>query len=451
MWSRIHSASRGTRPATPHRAGRRDERRPAGTRRWPYLGALCVACVLRAGAAGAEGAPSASQRAATQRPRVLVVGLDGADLDVLRPLMEAGAVPTLTRLADRGSLGRLISHFPTRSPAIWTTVAVGARKEKHGIYDYVTSSWYWPEGLRTKEKKLATSEMRRMPALWNRLTDAGKTSVVVGWLSTWPAERIRGEIVAAYIDLGADRQTTIKGSVYKDRAPGTTADPKTHRWLAQWLKRPTDFPIDRLKDYFDPLPPDHPLFETLPIFARYPYTVQWTAARMHNVTTSAEKLIEKHDPDLTMVYYQCPDSFGHRFWLFHEGEEAVADRLEAYGLPRAWAPELERRYGRLIEQCYRAVDAQIARLLGALGEDTNVLVVSDHGFGPCQQRCVNPKVPFNGGHRDLGIVLLSGPAFNRTPPKDPRVEDIAPTVLRILGLPVPEDLDGRPLEESLTH
>ena len=382
-------------------------------------------------------------------PRVLVVGMDGADVDVVRPLLDAGKLPNLARLLEHGTLGRLVSHFPTRSPAIWTTIATGDRKEKHGIYDYVTSSWYWPKELRTKEKKLATSSMRKVPALWNRLTEAGKTTVVSGWLSTWPAERIRGEIVATYIDLGSDRQTTIQGSVYKDGAPGTTADPKTHRWLAKWLKRPSDYALADLGDYFDPLPPDHPIFEKLPIFARYPYTVQWTAARMHNVTTSALKLIGRHHPDLTMVYYQCPDSFGHRFWLFHQGEAAVADRLEAYGLPREWAPELVRRYGSLIEKCYREIDSHIGRLLDALGPRTNVVVVSDHGFGACEKNCVNPKVPFNGGHRDLGLILLSGPAFSGQPPKEPRVEDIAPTVMRILGVPVPAGLDGRVLQEAL--
>ena len=57
-----------------------------------------------------------------------------------------------------------------------------------------------------------------------------------------------------------------------------------------------------------------------------------------------------------------------------------------------------------------------------------------------------------GAHRPTGILLMSGPQFG--PPgslEDAKLQDIAPTVLHIAGLPVPDDMDGRVLSEGLAE
>lgn len=56
----------------------------------------------------------------------------------------------------------------------------------------------------------------------------------------------------------------------------------------------------------------------------------------------------------------------------------------------------------------------------------------------------------SGSHRDDGILILHGPAVRAgVTPADPRITDVAPTVLALLGLPVPADMDGRVLLEAL--
>lgn len=399
--------------------------------------------------AQAPAAP-ASTGSASPRTRILYIGLDGATTDLMRTLIASGDLPNIAALVEHGTFTPLHSHEPTRSPAVWTTLATGTRKERHGIYDYVTSTWYWPEALRTKEKLLATSDMRKDPALWTFLTEQKKTSVVVGWLSTWPAEAIQGAVVAPYIDIGNDRQTTIKGAIYKTGADRQTHDPKLFAQLRRKLKTPGQFGSKYLKKYFDQVPPGHPLFAQLRVFKRYAYTVSWTGARMHNNTQSALYLAKKFDPELVMVYYQCPDSLGHRFWLFRQSEEAIAARLEAVGVDPALAADLKRRYGDTIDACYREIDRHLGLLQAGLGEGWSTVIVSDHGFGDCEQRCENKNVPFNGGHRNDGILLVSGPAFAKGGTiEDPWVEDLTPTILTALGLPVPEGLDGKVLTGAL--
>jgi arylsulfatase A-like enzyme len=49
-----------------------------------------------------------------------------------------------------------------------------------------------------------------------------------------------------------------------------------------------------------------------------------------------------------------------------------------------------------------------------------------------------------------GMIVATGPAFEPgSVPQNASLLDIAPTVLHLLGVPVPEDMDGRVLDELL--
>ena len=57
--------------------------------------------------------------------------------------------------------------------------------------------------------------------------------------------------------------------------------------------------------------------------------------------------------------------------------------------------------------------------------------------------------PNTGTHRSDGILLMAGPGLEKAAPeRAPRIEDAAPTILHLLGLPVPSAMDGRVLAEA---
>jgi predicted AlkP superfamily phosphohydrolase/phosphomutase len=57
----------------------------------------------------------------------------------------------------------------------------------------------------------------------------------------------------------------------------------------------------------------------------------------------------------------------------------------------------------------------------------------------------------SGSHRSHGILIASGPHIQQGSPLDqPRIVDLAPTVLHMMGCPVPGDMDGRVLAEALS-
>jgi hypothetical protein len=102
----------------------------------PVLGAYLLVASLAATLPACGDRPG-EDAAAGARPRVVIVGLDGADWQVIRPLAEAGRLPAFERLLREGASGILRSMEPSASPSLWTTVATGVSPGRHGIHGFV--------------------------------------------------------------------------------------------------------------------------------------------------------------------------------------------------------------------------------------------------------------------------------------------------------------------------
>lgn len=141
---------------------------------------LALSALLLAAACQRNAAPG----------RVIVLGLDGMDPQTVDLLMAEGRMPNFAKLRTEGAYGRLMSSKPMLSPIIWTTIATGKTPDQHRIGHFVTVN------EQTGEQLPVTSQMRKVKALWNILTDAGRTVDVVGWWATWPAETVKGTMVS---------------------------------------------------------------------------------------------------------------------------------------------------------------------------------------------------------------------------------------------------------------
>jgi arylsulfatase A-like enzyme len=77
----------------------------------------------------------------------------------------------------------------------------------------------------------------------------------------------------------------------------------------------------------------------------------------------------REGPAIAAVVFYGSDALSHAYWKFHE-PEAYPDV----------SPEDVRLYGDSIREYYRRFDQFLGRLMDAVGPDTTVVIVSDHGF-----------------------------------------------------------------------
>ncbi len=365
---------------------------------------------------------------------VVIIGIDGADWDRMEPMMRYGRLPHLAALAERGAVGRVAPARPALSPLLWTTVATGRPPDEHGVLDFV--EYDAPTGQYVP----VTGRSRKVKALWNMADDAGLSSVVVGWWATWPAEQIRGAMVAdrwSYTLLtlrptlmasGSVAPASVRPLVEKARVEPSRVG---RREMARFV--PMDGEVAAVLEgglSTGPGGEEHPVAHLRRI-----------VAATRSVEAAARALMEAERPDLTMVYFQGIDEVGHRF-----------ARYESPPLPGVDPADAD-RYGGVMDAFYRFQDEVIGRLVEAAGPDAAIMVLSDHGFARGGERPVNEPADLSGRaalwHVGPGILLMAGGPVIPTRLGQARLVDIAPTALAMLGLPVAEEMSGGPLRAAL--
>ncbi len=421
--------------------------------------------------------------------RVAVIGLDGADWQVIDPLLAAGELPHLAALLGRGRGWVLRSIEPSSSPVVWSSIFSGKRPEDHGLEDWESSR----------------ADNRRAAMLWELANAAGLSAVVVNVPGSWPPTAIEGALVSGFPMpsplLPATAETGFQNL-------GTLVDPEggeveivlgraaarsrlglrhpaieravERRWLATrpvaarlaagslepgswspWRRDPGAeaalvYRARRLADarlwvtpaFQDPRLPSL-AFTSAPEIGTLldegaPYVVEGAGWRLAEQPALRAVLIEHLEeiearhlraaetlldavPDWRVLAHviTLPDRVSHAFWRFHD--------------PAAYPPvdpAEGRAHRERVRDAYRVADRHLGALVARIDDGrTLVLVASDHGF--------QSTPPEWGGHRDAGILLAAGPGVSPSGARGERsIFDVTPLALAALGLPVADDMAG---------
>ena len=99
---------------------------------------IWLVSLLVLGVAGA-GWILLSQRAHANasEKKLIVIGIDGMDPDLLTKFMAEGAMPNFSRLAQQGSFRKLTTSIPPQSPVAWSNMITGMNAGGHGIFDFI--------------------------------------------------------------------------------------------------------------------------------------------------------------------------------------------------------------------------------------------------------------------------------------------------------------------------
>jgi hypothetical protein len=367
---------------------------------------------------------------APRAPRVILIGMDGATLEIVDPLIAAGHLPTLASLAREGVSGPLRSLRPLLSPRIWATVATGKKTDKHGIEGFFKATG-------GGKGAFYYSSDRKVHALWNIASNAGMTVSVVSWLNTYPPEVVNGVMVSEHTfeDDIPTKEPFVFGVA---RSQGLTldvplegADRSSPVYPESWLERvraagvaPPGSSIQ--KNGVSPHPP-LPSNIDRSVIAAY-------LDRDERMTRVALDIDRELSPRLTMVLLRGIDRVSHAAY-------GCTAAPETY--PRGFQPTAVERKNciDLLESFYKSVDALIGQLIQDFGPDDLVIVASDHGFEP------SFNMRLTGDHwTDAaidGIFFARGKGIPRGKPAgEIAITYITPMILTWLGLPLAEDMDG---------
>ncbi len=356
--------------------------------------------------------------------RVLLIGWDAADWQVLWPMVARGEMPTLRRLIEGGVHGNLATIKPMLSPMLWTSIATGKRPSKHGVCGFTEPT---PDGAGVRP---VTSTSRRCKALWNILSQSGRRSAVIGWYATHPVEPIRGAVVS---DQWVNGMCQTSGREAWPAVPEAVHPAERADALNTLRVHPTELDAEAV----------------LPFVPRAAEVDQSRDKRLHRLAVmlarccsfqqAAIELLRTQAWDLCAIYFDAIDRFKHVFMPYHPPRRAHVPQRD-YEL-----------YRHVIAGIYRFHDMMLAAQLEAAGPETTVVLVSDHGYHAGVQRPVERAGAENpvASHRYFGMAVLHGPGIQRGERLfGGSVLDVAPTVLHLLGLPVGADMDGRPWLEA---
>jgi predicted AlkP superfamily phosphohydrolase/phosphomutase len=257
--------------------------------------------------------------------RVVIIGLDGADWTLLRPLFADGAMPTLKAFVESGVSAPLESVLPTNSMSAWTSLMTGVNPGKHGIFDFVRKT-------ETPFRTVVTnSSAIRFPTIWETLTGQGLSSCVIDMPPLHPPFPING------VMLGGIAATAATRGPYA--WPAEAAE-KVERAVGDFL-------------------PDVPWVGKA---GRQEELVADLVALVENRRRVTEVLLKDRPVDLFCTVFVATDRAQHVFW------QDLTEQGPQYALARKF---------------YVALDEAVARLLEHIDtSETDVLIVSDHGFRP---------------------------------------------------------------------
>lgn len=356
--------------------------------------------------------------------KVLLIGWDAADWKMITPLVDAGQMPTLAKFLSEGVMGNIFTLRPALSPMLWTSIATGKRADKHGILGFLEPL---PDGGGIR---VASSTSRKTKAFWNILSQSGLRGHVVSWYASHPAEPINGVCVSnqfAEVSAPLGKPWPMpKGAVHP---------PELEEPIAALRVHPAELTAAQLLPFI-PRAGEINLAED----RRLEYAAR-LLAQCSSVHAAATGLLEAEPWDFAAVYYDAIDLFGHYFMHYHPPKMAHISQRD------------HDLYKEVMTGIYRFHDMMLERLLQLAGEDATVIICSDHGFYSDHLRppydATHPGLAA-AWHREYGIIAARGPGIR----KDERIYgasvlDVAPTMLRLFGLPVGQDMDGKVLIDAI--
>lgn len=251
--------------------------------------------------------------------QVVVIGLDGTPFSYVQRLLDQGEMPNFKKLLEEGSFKRMDSVVPCVSSVAWSSFMTGKNPAKHGIYGFVDRK---PGSY---EVFIPTASHMVGPRLWSYLSDQRKRVFSMNVPVTYPPKSVNGILIGGFLCTNIDKIAY---------PPSVSAQLKAMNYRID---------VDA-----------------------------WQARE------SLEKLLE----DVNDTFGKRVETLFHFYkqepWDFFIAHIMETDRLHHF----LWE-HMEKgdpRYAPAFVEFYRRMDGLLGQVRDRIGEDTTLIVLSDHGF-----------------------------------------------------------------------
>ncbi len=252
--------------------------------------------------------------------KVVVIGLDGGTFKLLKPLVKEGLMPNLKKILDEGAHSVLESTIPPMTGTAWSTFATGKGPGKHGVYDFLMVD----DSL--ENFHITTSKDIQGKTIYEMMSESGKTPVTINLPNSWPPRLKDKEIVITSILTQGDQ------------------------WIwPESLKEE----IPELKNY--KLTPN----ESLRLKERKDQYADEVLELVDTQMKSVKKIFKQKPWDFFFYLFSSTD------WIQHASYDELTERREQAQSPL---------------RIYKQVDEYLGWFMENMPENTDLLIMSDHGF-----------------------------------------------------------------------
>jgi len=266
--------------------------------------------------------------------KLVVIGWDGATWDLLDPWLEAGELPNLAELMESGSCGSVKSTPLPLSPAAWSTIVTGQNPGKHGVFDWFERKPNSYDVDYVHTGRIATK------TIWQYINEAGKRMGVFSLPMIYPAVPIDGFMVS--------------GMAAPSASAAQFAYP--HNLLAELEKNMGPFLLT-----------EEEIFQ----YGRESVYVKSLLAWLEYQNEVVQYLIKNKICDVNLFVFMQSDHAQHKLWRYIDPSFPNYDR------------DHDPQFQDALFRVYQAMDETLGELMRSIDDETNLIILSDHGAGPC--------------------------------------------------------------------
>ena len=248
--------------------------------------------------------------------KIVIIGLDGADWRLFDKMIDKGFLPNIKRLKEGGCYGKLRTTFPPVTAPAWTSFATGKNPGQHGCFDFVL-----PENDINKYRPISASSIKS-DTFYEILDRAGKKNILINLPVSYPP-RIDQTVITSLLTRGD-----------------------------QFV-----YPAE--------------LIDEIPEFKNYKLAPD--ATKEKNVHQNIEDIRE-----IEKVRFQCAQKLFKKSWDLFFILFSGTDWIQHAKYHDLITKDLNENLQAV--KIYQEIDQYLGWFIDNLPKDTNLIVMSDHGF-----------------------------------------------------------------------